>query len=336
MKVIIPLFQYIFSNIYSIYSYSTFYVMSSFLYWFLKSSLFVKAWIYTHLILNIEDVNMVRNIEVFQQDHNHTYTHLLPQLVEPIHFYIQDLENDEIQRKRAQDLIFDSIPIKLSFKNNSHFDDYDYYLKTHKFENETGLVRRYWNLISLQQSSADFEIFASNLLDEYSVFMLEFSGKYHAGGLHSDLSAGSLFGCYNFYHLIRGSKKVMILPTDSLKYMDLEYKKDSIIPKNQQSLKDDSSLLNLPSYYEFILREGEFIVFNNCDSMHKFENIEMDKYGYYPIAYSLRFTNRKRNKFHVTKNNYHLTLKADGLASIIAEQIAASSQMNPVVDNRAY
>ena len=308
--------------------------MDSLLYFLLKCLFFAKGWIYTHLLSDIEDVNNVKNIGFSQKTHN-DQTLETPQLMEPIHFYIQDLENDEMQRKRAQNLIFDSVPIKLSFKNNSHFNDYDYYLETNNFENQTGtgLLRRYWNQIG--QSSADFEIFAGNLLNEYSVYLLEFSGKYHAGGLHSDLSAGSLFGCFNFYHISKGAKKAIILPTDSLKYIDLEYKKDSIIPKNQKNLMDDSSLQNVPSYYEFIIKEGEFILFNNCDSMHKFENIEMDKYGYYPVAYSLRFTNRKRNTFHVTKTNYHLMLKAGELATVGVEQISAS-QMHPVVDNRAY
>ena len=290
-------------------------------------------WTYYHCSFDADLMRQIKNIDSSSLSLEQNVT---TQLMEPMHFYIEDLLTDPIVVKQAQDLIFDAIPIKLSFRDdeNNSFSDYDNYLATNQHINEDGgFTRRYWNFfLNYNRLNDDFAVFAGNLLNEYPIYLLEFSGQYTAGTTHSDASPGSLFGCYNFYYLKKGGKKATILPPIASKYINLEYFPHSIVAKGE-NIWDESFLNDIPYYYQFEIHENEFVLFNNCDSIHKFENIDIDKYGYYPIGYSLRLSNRKRKLYHVAKTNYQLILKSNQLSHITVEQLIAS---NSVFENNAF
>eukprot|EP01084_Bolivina_argentea_P257831 434468_1 len=76
----------------------------------------------------------------------------------------------------------------------------------------------------------------------------------------------------------------------------------------------------IPSYYSFNIKKNEIIVFNNCDMLHHFEGVNVNKNGY-PIAYSLRFTNWNRNKKDIARSNYHYTLKSKEFAEVMMDQL---------------
>eukprot|EP01084_Bolivina_argentea_P257829 434465_1 len=156
------------------------------------------------------------------------------QTLEPVHFFIEDLQNDTQQLQMAQNFIKQAKPLKLTFRNELNiFKDYDNFNENipdqFKNTNDTHMVTTLWMGYGSAYNT-DFASFARTLINEYPVSFLKFTGNYVAGGSHSD---ASISGCLNFYYLKQGEKKVTLIPPEGAEYIDMYYDKHSVTPKDE-------------------------------------------------------------------------------------------------------
>eukprot|EP01083_Nonionella_stella_P228115 808699_1 len=179
------------------------------------------------------------------------------QTLEPVHFFIEDLQNDTQQLQMAQNFIKQAKPLKLTFRNELNiFKDYDNFIENipdqFKNTNDTHMVTTLWMGYGSAYNT-DFASFARTLINEYPVSFLKFTGNYVAGGSHSD---ASISGCLNFYYLKQGEKKVTLIPPEGAEYIDMYYDKHSVTPKDElYDISNTKWRSKIPSYYSFNIKK---------------------------------------------------------------------------------
>ena len=291
-------------------------MFESFLIWFISWILYIYGFIMLQLTNNTL-VEYAKNPMATEININNS-----SEIYDIIHFYVEDIISDNNnQFKMAQSLIKQSIPIKLTFRDEKNiFNGYnDYFQDNSEYNNSNNTDKTKLIVKNLEYNGKDFHIFAKNLINEYPLGLLQFSGNYIAGGAHSDISPA----CYNFYYVKRGEKNGYILPPKMSNYVDLDYEQHSIIPSiTKNNIKNDNWLNNIPYYYSFNLKQNQIIVFNNCDCIHYFENIlNNNNNNIYPISYSLRFTNRNRYSWSRARTNYCKLIKSKEIARVAYDGI---------------
>lgn len=117
--------------------------------------------------------------------------------------------------------------------------------------------------------------FVKYLTKRSILYMASFAGKYASGYAHIDS-----FQSNNVYYVVKGSKRVLIIPHEYTPYVSLKPGIDSVYC-NEDSPHDDKHLewlKNVPEYYLFTLEEGDLLIFNNSGCIHKFTNITGNEY----------------------------------------------------------
>ena len=99
-------------------------------------------------------------------------------------------------------------------------------------------------------------------INRHILYSARFSGKYVSGLPHIDMLPS-----FNFYIVMNGEKKINLIPQKNTKYVDLKHGIDNVYVASQNWLN------NIPEYYDFTLKKGEMLLFNNSAMIHYFENI---------------------------------------------------------------
>eukprot|EP01084_Bolivina_argentea_P153599 267828_1 len=220
-------------------------------------------------------------------------------ILQPQHFYIEDIQTNTNTLISAQELIKDSIPIKLSFRNQSNvFKDYHKYFG--KYTDSQILYNSHHSFLKNSKISqwpgflsyfADFNEFARYVTNGFPIVMLR-----HSGNLYEMSST----------HL--ATKRISIIPSEGMEYFNKYIDEtDAMHPLLEMyNVSNTEWKKRIPEYYEFDLKQNEMIIFNQCDLMHRFENVKNEN-NEYPIAYSLRLTKRNRKQKDMERGYYFWT-----------------------------
>jgi hypothetical protein len=205
-----------------------------------------------NIFVNI-DKNLVLNKKKFKG-----LTKQLP--VDKIDF--QDLSYHKVKK-----YIDDSIPLIITGIPNEFITDFKNYSLVENVLNNPK------NNIILNQyffpKIPKFKNFIKKYIRKTIISMIQLNGNYESGKAHIDFVSS-----YNIYYLHKGEKKVIIVPEQCTNYLDMNIGIDNVYVKDDINTNNrDDWLKKIPSYWSFILKQNEILLFNNSKCIHKFKNI---------------------------------------------------------------
>jgi hypothetical protein len=181
------------------------------------------------------------------------------------------IDYNEILKSRniLKPFIDSSIPIIIkNFPKNMYQEEL--------FENVTSNVKNKDKVLinkTLLPKLGNVGNFIHKYINKYVLYMLIFGGGYSGSQAHIDT-----FATYNFYYLKKGEKDVYIIPHEYTCYLNMTNGKESVfVGEDKPNSENLEWLKNLPEYYHFTLVEGDVLIFNNGNCIHKFTNLKGDE-----------------------------------------------------------
>lgn len=180
---------------------------------------------------------------------------------------VDKIDFKNISLKKIKKYIDNSIPLVITNIPNKFSKDFTKYslvdniLNNH--DNKNIILNQYF-----LPNIPNFKKFIKKYIQKTIISMIQLNGNYESGKAHIDFVSS-----YNIYYLHKGEKKVTILPYEYTDYLDMSVGIDNIYVKDDINIGDNNDWLKkVPSYWSFVLKENELLLFNNSKCIHKFKN----------------------------------------------------------------